>query len=89
LAFASCLVWQLLTGAYCGVGAYGLFGAYDSYPRTAFPKTGVLFSMCNSTNKIPTEQYSSKPKRGAFDSAKNYKRQRRKRQFVAAKQEKS
>ena len=31
----------------------------------------------------------SLPKRGAFDSAKNHKRQRRKRQFVTAKREKS
>jgi len=30
-----------------------------------------------------------RPKRGAYDSAKNHKRQRRKRQSVTAKQEKS
>jgi len=38
--------------------------------------------------KFP-EKYSEENKWGAFDSAKNHKRQRRKRQSVTAKREKS
>jgi len=84
-----CSGYELLRLRLFSFGGYGLalpalalvvFGAYDSYP----PLMNV-WPMCWIGFRMPFDCLCG----GAFDSAKNHKRQRRKRQSVTAKQEKT